>query len=417
MKRKLFPNSDYLKKLAALSTLRNEFLQWKQEMESLEDPSLEKCIDLIKKHKLTFPRFVVPNIDFSLKVFRVRTIVADSIEDICDPKTFSYPPVACCNDFQRASVPGHPVFYAAADAKTAMEEVKINGGPIKPGDKIFLSQWRIKKGAKYSLNYLTRPEIVGEEHGYKDLTQKLYSEMDRIFSQEEVFFGKRQRLLFDLTSSLFFSDSYIASGMIGYETLYQTEEVNGIKIVGISYPSCANNFRGVNFAFHPDFVNECMELESVRLVTFKEFNDEGAQTTGNYNGNLLSGRINWTCFTVYLMMNEVTSKLYLSEDCEQEDVYGADLQFRDGTVIALQEYTKQQLAKIDLSNMEVSPENEHYYIGQKAMQYTLKLSFEPEIGALKIGERLIPIVEMHITVPIQPKVENVTPSRVLSKLK
>lgn len=406
----------YVKKLKELIELKNRFYSWKSAMESLDSPTLEDCERLIKQHSFGFPRFVMPDIDFELGFYRVRVIVNDTSEDICDPKTFSYPPAEFVKSFQRANAPGYPVFYGATDGKTAMEEIRLNGEGIKKGDRIFLSQWRIKKGTQYAVNYLTRKDIIQTHQGFRELTLQVYSEMERIFSKEEPFLGKAQRFLFEESASLFFTGSYAASGTIGHQILYDTPEVNGIRINGIAYPSCANDFRGVNFAFHPAFVDSALEMVSVRLVTFEEFTDDGANTTGDYNGLIENGRIKWTCYKSHLMVDELETNVYLSEDCRQEDVYGSTIVFNDGRKIQLKDYCQQKARSIDLSKMKVTNETEHYYISEKEMAYVLKLTFSAGIAVLEVADRFIPILEIHVIVPLKLKVEQVNVKKILKKL-
>ena len=406
----------YVKKLNELIAVKQRFYRWKSAMESLQSPTLEACEQLAKLHSFNFPRFVMPDIDFELSFYRVRVIPSGTGEDLGDPKTFSYPPAELAGSFQRANAPGHPVFYGATDGKTAMEEVRLNGEAIKKGDRIFLSQWKIKKGTKYAVNYLTRSDIIQQHQGFRELTLKVYHEMDRIFSREEVFFGRAQRFLFEESASLFLSGSYAASGTIGHQILYDTLEVNGIRINGIAYPSCANDFRGVNFAFHPEFVDSALEMVSVRLVTFEGFTDDGANTTGDYNGLIENGRVNWTCYKSYLRVEQFETTIYLVEDCRQEDVYGASIIFNDGRKIPLKEYCLQKAKSIDLSKVKVTSETEHYYRSETEMAYVLKLTFSDGIAVLEVADRHIPIVEIHVIVPVKLKVEQVAAQKILAKL-
>jgi hypothetical protein len=380
------------------------------------NPNLQALLDLKDLYQISFPRMVMPDVEFSLTVYRVRIIAAGSGEDISNPKTFSYPPAVYATGFQRANAPGHPVFYAAADGKSALEEVRLNGEPLKVGDLVFLTKWQVKDEIKYSLNYLTRKNIIADHHGFKDLTLRIYSEFDRIFKNEDVFLNKEQRFLFEECTELFFSESYHASGTIGHDILYRTPVTNGIKISGIIYPSCANKFRGINFAFHPDFVDNALDLVSVQLATFKEFSEEGANLTSRYSGSVVDGKIVWTVQRLYLQINELTSQVFLEEDCDQEDVYDSIICLADGSKMKLSDYCIGQAELIDLHQHEMMARQEELTRIGKRFGYKIQNTFVNGTVKLLIGERLINVDCIEIVVPIDPIIEEISANEVLAKL-
>lgn len=69
------------------------------------------------------------------------------------------------------------------------------------------------------------------------LNKRIYSEVRRIFNNEEEFFAKTQKFLFQNMSELFLSGNYLQSGIIAHKIIYGTPEIQGIKINGIIYPS------------------------------------------------------------------------------------------------------------------------------------------------------------------------------------
>lgn len=157
-----------------LEKVKRDVEKWKILSNQRGAVPLEDALLLFKKHFEYFPSVTIPDATHGMSVFRTRVIAKDSTEDITDPKTFSYAPVTRTLGYQRANTPGYPVFYAAIDGKTALQELRINDNePVKPGDQIFLSEWRVKQGENCELNCLTMPELIGEEHFVGPIVQRL----------------------------------------------------------------------------------------------------------------------------------------------------------------------------------------------------------------------------------------------------
>jgi hypothetical protein len=217
---------NYLQKLKELKNLKDDFIRWKLALDKENHLSLKDSLKLLKEFNITIPRILIPNFSHPLKLYRVRVISSGSDEDLTKKSTFSYPPAEFVKDYQRANAPGYPVFYGAFDAKTAFEEIRCNGNEkIKKGDKVFFSEWRVKENSKYSLAHLTLSSLTGEEYMLSKLNQRIYSELQRIFSTEEEFFAKTQKFLFQSMSELFLSGSYLQSGIIAHQIIYDTPEI------------------------------------------------------------------------------------------------------------------------------------------------------------------------------------------------
>lgn len=177
----------YLKKCKDLLNSKQSFDAWAARLLEFSDISLVDSLALFKEYDIRIPRILSPDTEHDLTFFRARVIPKNSNEDLSKPSTFSYPPAKLVTTFQRANAPGFPVFYGAADGKTALEELRINGQQIKAGDTVFLSKWRLKRNISYNFVNLTIPEIDNEHQLYAGITKKISAELERIFAAEDPF--------------------------------------------------------------------------------------------------------------------------------------------------------------------------------------------------------------------------------------
>lgn len=352
----------YLQKAKAFHQLKANFREWSKLSADMPVDSLEAASDLLKKYQINIPRLILPDVDHPLTLHRARLISADSIEDISDPKTFSYPPACRLHNFQRASAPGYPVFYGAFDGKTVMEEITINGQQtIKPGDTIYVSEWTVKAGHKFNLATLTLPEITSDHQQFSELTKKILNDFEYLFVNEDVFFKKSQEFLFREVSDLFLNGRHVQSGIIAHDILYNTGEVNGMRIDGIIYPSCVNNFRSINCALHPDFVDRALVLKSVRKFTFQEFADDGAYGHLSYFGKLKNNKICWSTLFTEIKPHQHSVQLGLEFDWTLEKRLDAKF-VMNGQEIDLRAYCADLANRIDLSQHIVKQENIPLYM-------------------------------------------------------
>lgn len=360
--RNLSIESDYLRKAKAFHQLKVNFREWSRLSIEVPVNSLEAASDLLKKYQINIPRLVLPYVDHPLTLYRARAIAADSNADIWDPKAFSYPPASLLPNFQRASAPGYPVFYGAFDGKTVMEEVTINGEQtIKPGDTIYVSKWTVKPGHRFNLATLTLPNITSDQQQFSELTKKILDDFENLFTNEDVFFKKSQMFLFREVSDLFLNGKHVQSGIIAHDILYNTGEVNGMRIDGIIYPSCVNNFRSINCALHPDFVDRALELESVQKFTFREFENDGAFGHLSYFGKLKNNKVCWSTFFTEIKPHQYSVQLGLEFDWTPDKRLAAKF-VKNGQEIDLRAYCTDLVNRIDLSGHIVKQQNMPLYM-------------------------------------------------------
>ncbi|HXI01200.1 MAG TPA: hypothetical protein VNI52_13115 [Sphingobacteriaceae bacterium] len=395
-----------------LRKVKANFKKWNALLQTYDNISWETAHSLLKKFDIRIPRLVIHNITHSLKLYRVRAFSQESAEDISDPRTFSYPPNEKVKTFQRANIPYHTVFYGAFDGKTAFEELKLNGNQtIKRGDIIFLSEWTIKEGSQYNLAQLTLPEISEEEQLYGDLTKKVYSEINRIFDSESAVFAEEQKFLYQQASKIFLSGSYIQSGILAHQILYKTPEVQGVKIDGILYPSFSNNFRSINCALHPDFVDKNLRLESIRKLSFEEFTDEGAQTVSQYFGEVQKGKIIWKTYFSELFVKTFSTKMELSEEWSEDERINARF-FVSGRETNIKEYCHSQVDSIDLSKSNIPGEHEAAFRANEDFVFVFEQHFDPGISYLKYNDRINDITIIRWKIPLKASTREVKPLEV-----
>ena len=342
--------------------IENAFTTWAQHLQDIEMLGLDESLKLYKQCRIEFPRLISAFMTHRLTLYRARIISKDSKANISNPKTFSYPPPEKCTTYQRASVPGFPVFYAAMDGKTALEELRnFANEPIKKGDQIYLSEWRTKEHAMYSLNYLTLTNIIGDEYLYSDITQNINKEFKRIFKGQTRAFRNKQRHLFDKVSNIFLNGkNYLQSGIIAYEIMYATPNIQGIKIDGIMYPSCSNNFRSVNCALLPEFVDKALELKSVRKVSFEEFTNDGANSTIKYFGVPKNDKVIWKTYVSVLQYANYNFNMWITLKWPDEKIFSSRF-YLNNQEIEFNEFCKSMIKKIDLSNYRIPSDLEGVY--------------------------------------------------------
>lgn len=401
----------HLQKLRELKQTKDNFERWRKHLDLNPNLNLKEALQSMEDFDIRIPRMVRPCIDIPMTLYRTRVISENSGEDICNIKTFSYPPSA--GTFQRASGPGYPVFYGAMDQKTAMEELRINGQQIKKGDVIFLSEWKVREGVKYSLANFTLPEITGEHQLSSDLNKQLNSEMHRIFQHEDECFKKAQLYLFWESCKLFLGGSYLQSGTIAHDALFKTTAVGDISIAGILYPSCCNQYRSINVAFKPDFVDAYMELVAVKKVTFKEFTDEGAFLSESYFTKISDNDIQWHSYQTKILHTQFKMQLDTESQWSGELIDNSTLYIHQ-KLTDLHTYCSEKVNEIDLSNYKIPEDQRQLYQDGSEMLFVKELRFLEGVAYLKNGRKKNKLKVLRIYIPAQFSTPTVDPKKVLA---
>jgi hypothetical protein len=373
---------------------------------------LYEALLLFKKHFEYFPSVTIPDATQGMSVFRTRVIAKDSTEDITDPKTFSYAPVARTLCYQRANTPGHPVFYAAIDGKTALKELRINGNePVKRGDQIYLSEWRAKQGEKFELNCLTIPDLIGEEYFVGPIAQQLNFAIPIILSKLPPQLKEVQIYLMAELASIFLKGSYFQSGVIAHHLIYELCENRADYAEGIVYPSCANNFESLNFALHPTFVDKSMELINVRKISFDEFTNDGFQSKSSYFANIIDGRIQWSKYVSNMRM-DFQVNLKLSESWTSERTNLAT--FYEGEKEWIFDlFCDYLIDNVDFSQQSINPESEKAYIEGTGVIFDLTFEFDDGQCTFKDANGYAYLTGLWLRIPVDTCIQNVSTEEVI----
>jgi hypothetical protein len=402
---------DHIEKLKELKQTKDSFEKWRKYLDSNPDLNLEQSLQSMKDFDIRIPRMVRPYLDIPLTLYRTRVISENSGEDITNKRTFSYPPRT--SNFQRASVPGHPVFYGALDQKTAMEELRINGQPVKKGDVVFLSEWKVSEQIRYSLANFTLPEITGEHQLSSDLNKQMDSEIQRIFQHEDEYFKKAQVYLFWESCKLFLKGSYHQSGTIAHDALFKTEAVGDICIAGILYPSCSNNYRSINVAFRPDFVDKHMELVSVKKLIFKEFTNEGAFLTESYFTKISGDAIQWHSYQTKILHQDFRIQLDTEYEWKGEMIDNSSFYIHEH-LTDLHTYCREKVDAINLSNYKIPEEQKQLYLNESQMLFVNEFRFSEGVAYLKNGEKINKLKTLRIYIPAEFSTPAIDPTKVLA---
>ena len=219
------------------------------------------------------PKLVVPNSTFGAPIYRVTNGVFPGF-DKNKVSYFSHPPANSCK-LGRANLKGFPVFYAALSGDTALREFRdFNNEPLKKGEIIYISEWKIKKDSKVNYSQFIYNESVELREKVIDINNSNHEKLARIslgYSEEK---RAAFKLLIEKLGNLYILDkSYITSSFLSHYLLYEDREHSPFIIDALIYPSVQAGFKGINYAIHPEFVKKNIKLKSVQKVSFNSFED------------------------------------------------------------------------------------------------------------------------------------------------
>jgi len=394
-----------------IEKIKRELLAWDNALKDVNDLPLEEAYLLMKKSLEYFPNMIFEQPEYPMTIYRARVISNDSREDISNPKTFSYPPKECSNNYQRASVPGFPVFYGAMDAKTAMEELRTNSfAPIKRGDQFYLSEWKIKTGQSLTFNCLTFAEIVGEQYLIGGMTEQVNFAMKTIMAETSPQFREVQTFMYNQLSQLFLTGKYLQSGPIAYKMLYDCAPNE--RPDAILYPSCSNNYQSINCAFHPDFVDRNMAMEVVRKMTFEEFTEQEAHSLVYYFGAVENDKVVWKNH-ITEMYGKYTMTLDLSLKWPDECIENASFFVRNEE-IDLTKFCENLMDEIDFDTISIPQKLEEPAQPNKPLEFIFTYPLIDENCYFKKDNGEInKLKKLKLIIPANKILKEVTPNQVL----
>ncbi|MEO6520042.1 MAG: hypothetical protein ABIN91_00060 [Mucilaginibacter sp.] len=395
---------------AEIDKIKSDFLAWDHALNGVSNLPLEEAYLLMKKSLKYFPNMIFEQPEYPMTIYRARIISKDSQEDISNPKTFSYPPKEFVKSYQRASVPGFPVFYGAMDAKTAMEELKTNSlAPIKKGDQFYLSEWRVKNGGPLIYNCLTFSEIVGDQYLIGQMTERVNFAIKTILAKAGPEFQEVQTFVYNQLSQLFLTGNYLQSGPIAYKILYdcQPEE----RPNAILYPSCSNNYESINCAFHPDFVDQNMTMEIVRKLSFEEFTELEAHSLAHFFGSIEKGKIAWKN-RITQMHGKYTMTLDMSSEWPDEFIEKVPFYVRNEE-IDLTKFCENLIDEIEFEKITIPQKFEDPAQPDKPLELVFTYPLEDENCYFEDAGQINIVKSLTLTIPANSVINSVKAEQVI----
>ena len=245
----------------------------------------ENITDFINKvESIVFKEFEIwPNLfkklkfsDFNLKIFRVRA--EDSFKNINLFSEHKYPPLNNTT-FGRCNFPKSPVFYSSNNALTAlMETVRANHSNKR---KFCITRWNIVQSNEELIFQHFLGEKLDPENPFRELVEKEKIQL-REFFKDKLNDDQKNGLihLVNFLSNSFINDNtYSVSASLAHRAIFADHKMPTDILM---YPSIQTQFRSVNLAIHPNFVDNRMYIQRFYMVELVNYERE----TGTFNINI-----------------------------------------------------------------------------------------------------------------------------------
>lgn len=260
-----------------------------------------------------------------LKAYRV--ISEDDIKNIPLPlnsvKSFSYPDNP---NLGRANLPGFPVLYASDNAHTAIFEKIYSDPESYYGKQFYLSEWSLKPETNMNTIMLLYG-ILEPDHFYYEIAKGIFDKLQetmKIYSKEG-----RNSLEFIASSlgGLFKQKNYHLSSVLANNWLYTNRESEIVRVDCLMYPSVQKDKTGINYAFHPEFVEKYMYISSLQKVELDNFRMEGLNFSLKEIGVINNQSVTWhevhyTIKRVDLLNKELKSIKTFNQQEVYESTFG-----------------------------------------------------------------------------------------------
>lgn len=242
----------------------------------------ENSDDFTKKvEEIIFKEFeIIPNIfklfkpsDFTLPIFRVREV--NSFTNINQFSEHSYPPISLAG-FNRCNFPNNPVFYCSDNPMTALIEV-IRNNDYK-GKRFCISKWELINSENPFVFQTFLQTELHQDNKYGVLKHSEIEQLDQPF-ENKLDKDRKDGLVeyMKFLHSAFISDkSYALSATIAHRTL---NAKHNLATDILMYPSAQTQYKGVNMAITPNFVDNMMRVQRFYIVELNNYNNR----TGRFN--------------------------------------------------------------------------------------------------------------------------------------
>jgi hypothetical protein len=179
-----------------------------------------------------------------------------------------YPPMRLTTKLNRCSFPKYPVFYGSNNAMTALAEV-VRNDDFK-NRRYCISRWAIHQSDD---RILIQPFLFGDLHvanPFSALRENINNRIPSVFenrltSEQEA--GMRLYLKF-MADTFVSDDSYELSAFFAHRRFYAPHNFRTDILI---YPSVQTQYKGVNIAIHPNFVDNKMFATRFYIVEVNFF--------------------------------------------------------------------------------------------------------------------------------------------------
>ncbi len=247
-----------------------------------EENSITDFINQVES--IIFEEFqILPNLfkklkfsDFNLKIFRARPL--GSFTNINLFSEHRYPPIEHTT-FGRCNFPKNPVFYSSNNALTAlMETVRANNSNKR---KFCITKWKIVQSDEELIFQHFLGDKLDPENPFKELVDKEIIQLKEFF-KDKLTEDQKNGLIYlvKFLSDSFINDSnYSVSASLAYRAIFANHQLPTDILM---YPSIQTQFRGVNLAIHPNFVDNRMYVQRFYIVDLVNYE----KSTGIFKINI-----------------------------------------------------------------------------------------------------------------------------------
>lgn len=246
------------------------------------------------KFKIIPPILIQPDSyrELDFKLFRARPL--DEIRNIEMFSEYSYPPSHLCSK-QRLNYPGFPLFYSSNNPLIALLETVKNNYLDNPERLYCLSKWEIEKKNDINISpfvfhntELDNPFAEIGEHILTNLAETFEYKLSE--SQLEAI-----RILMKFLGTQFTLDNnYSFSAYFGFKHFYsQNIPIRSDLMI---YPSIVSDLRAVNFAVHPNVIDNCSVLKNIYIIKVSNYDKENdilSITLHHKMGIVINSKIDW----------------------------------------------------------------------------------------------------------------------------
>lgn len=272
---------------------------------------IERITKILTEHFGIIPDIVqkISPGDFRFPLFRVRDLGNFSDMDLLS--WHSYPPVKV-SKLNRCNFPGFPVFYCSNNPMTALLEVVRLGNSSKR--KFCLSTWKIRQGED---DFLVQPYLFGDLHKrnpFSVIKDSISNRLNESFNnslsadQED---GIRLYLRF-MADTFLNDENFSQSSFFAHRRLYAPHKLPTDILI---YPSVQTQYKGINMAIHPNFVDTMLLPERFYIIEVDYISENFENLRANISkyGILQQRQIKWN----QVMPNDKLYKKIIQKDFGQ----------------------------------------------------------------------------------------------------